>query len=294
VEAGARFYYSSPVVSVLPGDQSIQVFANCNLRQAVIKAKVAVIASGVGGSLTSSAGLGQISYLGRGAQTEVHCEHLTEVEVYSGTHIAPGFFAWLVPAGQSRAKAGLLCVGNPRPHIVNFLNRLRESGRISGATGEISLGAVPLRPLRKSYSERVLVAGDAAGQVKSTTGGGIYFGVLCAGMAVQTIGDALDAGDLSAKRLSSYHRKWQKVLKQELSIDYWAHRFYKGLSNRQIEHIFDVIERNGIHESILASPDITFDWHGKAVLDALKHRSLQRSLSRMYPAANLGTSPSNR
>ena len=71
------------------------------------------------------------------------------------------------------------------------------------------------------------------------------------------------------------------MLKQELSIDYWAHRFYCGLDDKQVEHVFNVIERHGIHESILASPDITFDWHGQVIFDALKHRSLQRSLEKL-------------
>ena len=71
------------------------------------------------------------------------------------------------------------------------------------------------------------------------------------------------------------------MLKRELAIDYWAHKFYRKLNDRQIEHIFDIIEHHGIHESLLASPDITFDWHSNVILDAIKHRSLDKSLGKL-------------
>jgi len=126
-----------------------------------------------------------------------------------------------------------------------------------------------------------MVVGDAAGQVKPTTGGGIYFGLLCAGLCVQAAREALLSDDLSSRKLSQYQKQWHKLLKQELAIDYWAHRFYRRLTNRQIEHVFNVIESHGIHETILSSPDISFDWHGRVIFDAMKHRSLQKSLRKL-------------
>ena len=73
-------------------------------------------------------------------------------------------------------------------------------------------------------------------------------------------------------------------MKRELSIDYWAYRFYRRLDDKQIEHIFNIIIKHGIHESLLTSPDITFDWHSLVILDAIRHRSLQRSLEKLKVA----------
>jgi flavin-dependent dehydrogenase len=174
-----------------------------------------------------------------------------------------------------------LCSRNPGPAINNFLNLLEERGKILPAIHHISFGAIPLKPLSRTYTDRILVVGDAAGQVKPTTGGGIYFGLVCAGIAVRTLDESLRADDLSSRRLAVYQKRWHKILKRELDIDYWAHSFYQGLTDKQAEHIFRVIQRHGIHESLLASPDITFDWHGKVILDAIRHRSLQRSLEKL-------------
>ncbi len=259
----------------------VNIQAAANGGPVSLESRLAVIASGFGTPLTKSLGLGQIKEYAQGAQVEVITVGIEEVEVYSGTDIAPGFFAWLAPAGNSRAKAGLLCRNNPAPHIKGLLKRLQEQGKIEAVRGDISYGTVPLKPLARTYAERVLVVGDAAGHVKPTTGGGIYFGLLCAGMAVEEICDAFINGNFSARKLSVYQKKWHNLLKQELAIDYWAHRFYSKLNNQQIEHIFDIIERHDIHESLLASPDITFDWHSNIILDAIKHRTLEKSLAKL-------------
>lgn len=277
-DAGADLYLSSRVTSVTRKDETVSINVDGT---AVVTAQIVLIACGAGSSLTGVLRLGKVNDYAYGAQTELVVEGLDEVEVYSGTDIAPGFFAWLVPTGDDRAKVGLLCKNDPKIHLRNFLDRVARRGRINNTSEKVQYGMVPLQPLARTFGEHFLVVGDAAGQVKPTTGGGIFFGLICANLAVQTIDEVFKASDFSQKKFSAYQKRWHRQLKQELSIDYWAHRFYGSLSNRQIEHIFNIIDRHAIHESILASPDITFDWHSKVILDALKHRSLQKSLEKL-------------
>jgi digeranylgeranylglycerophospholipid reductase len=282
---GAQFHFATPVTAIRRENHHITVEATGPEAEKVLfQARCAIIACGAAGSLTQSAGLGRVREFAHGAQAQVECADVAEVEVYSGTTTAPGFFAWLVPAGGTRGKAGLLCRGNPGPYLTALLNRLLKQRRISSITSDISYGSIPLRPLARTYADRLLVIGDAAGQVKPTSGGGIYFGILCARQAVLTLDECLKSGDLSSGKLSQYQKRWHKILKRELSIDYWAHRFYQGLHDKQIEHIFNVIVKHGIHESLLTSPDITFDWHSLVILDAIRHRSLQRSLEKLKAA----------
>ena len=289
---GAEFHFSTAVTAIHPEKQHVTVeVASLQSETAVFRARCVIVACGAGGSLTESAGLGRIREFAHGAQAQVDCADVAEVEVYSGTKTAPGFFAWLVPASGKQGKAGLLCRGNPRPYITALLDRLLKLNRITSADSVISYGSIPLRPLARTYADRLLVVGDAAGQVKPTSGGGIYFGVLCARQAVLTLDGCLNSGDLSSGQLSLYQKRWHKILKKELSIDYWAHRFYQGLDDKQVEHIFNIIVKHGIHESLLTSPDITFDWHSLVILDAIRHRSLQRSLEKLKaaPLRILGT-----
>jgi len=278
---GVEYYFSSHATGVRSDERCIYITATRGRELLELSARAAVVACGTAAGLIRQLGMGQIREYAQGAQAEVVCKNIDEVEVYSGRHIAPGFFAWLVPTVPGRAKAGLLSSRNPGPSIINFLNLLEKRGKILPALHPVSYGVIPLKPLSKTYADRILVVGDAAGQVKPTTGGGIYFGLICAGTAVRTLDESLKADDLSSRQLVLYQKRWHKILKRELDIDYWAHRFYQSLTDKQAEHIFQIIQSHGIHESLLASPDITFDWHGKVILDAIRHRSLQRSLEKL-------------
>jgi digeranylgeranylglycerophospholipid reductase len=280
-----EFHYATPVTTIRRENQIVEVEATALKAEKVLfRARSVIIACGASGSLTQSAGLGRIREFAHGAQAQVECADVAEIEIYSGTATAPGFFSWLVPADGTQGKAGLLCRGNSRPYITAFLDRLLKLHRITAITSDIRYGTIPLKPLSRTYADRLLVIGDAAGQVKPTSGGGIYFGILCARQAVLTLDECLKNGELSSDRLQIYQKRWHKILKRELSIDYWAHRFYQGLNDKQIEHIFNIIVRHGIHESLLTSPDITFDWHSLVILDAIRHRSLQRSLEKLKAA----------
>ena len=280
---GVEYSYNTCVSDVKILDKKAQLKGSKNGEPVFIDARSVIIASGFSSGLTSKAGLGRCMDMAYGAQTEVDGNGIGEVEIYSGSHLAPGFFGWLVPTGKNRVKAGLLSKHNPKSCMAKFLNAMGACGKIKTDGCHVSYGGVPLRPLRNTYADRLLVVGDAAGQVKSTTGGGIFFGLLCARISAATLHQALVNDDLSARKLSQYQKNWHRLLKQELDIDYWAHRFYSSLNDKQIEHVFNIIERHKIHETILTSPDITFDWHSKAILDVIKHRSLQRSLEKLSP-----------
>lgn len=64
----------------------------------------------------------------------------------------------------------------------------------------------------------MVVVGDAAGQVKPTTGGCIYFALLASREASAAIAEAFDAGDVSEKGLSSYESRWSSKLSSELAM----------------------------------------------------------------------------
>ena len=124
----------------------------------------------------------------------------------------------------------------------------------------------------------MIVVGDAAGQVKPTTGGGIYYGLLCAEIAADHLHRALESDDLSEKSLADYQREWQRKLGRELKICYWARKLYEHLSDRQIDRVFDIIKSKGIDESLLRADDLSFDWHGEVILRLLGKRALSEAL----------------
>ena len=75
---------------------------------------------------------------------------------------------------------------------------------------------LPLGPIDRTYGDRLLVLGDAAGLVKPTTGGGIYYSLLSAGIAAEVLGPALNRDRVGADTLAAYESAWRKAIGSEL------------------------------------------------------------------------------
>ena len=275
-ESGADCLFSARVNNISLMDHRVRGDVEYKGRRDNFEGRVAILSNGFGASLPRK--LGGIADFVFGAQAEVYTKGVDEVEVYFGQEVAPGFFTWLVPTSSGKALAGLLSRRKPGVYLNNFLSTLHAQGKIASAEAKITCGALPLTPLPKTYGERIIIVGDAAGQVKPTTGGGIYYGLLCADIAADVVHEALCADDLSAKRLERYEKDWKKKLSRELQVGYWARKLYEKLSDREIERVFSLATVNNIHEVLLRSPDFSFDWHSGSIINALKHKPLRQAV----------------
>jgi digeranylgeranylglycerophospholipid reductase len=270
---GAQYFFSSPVIDIIPGKDSIQAETLCSGAREIFSARVVVLANGFKPNLPRKLGLGKIKSFLIGAQAEIEAKNVDEFEVYFGQRIAPGAFAWLVPISTNKAYVGLLATSQAKLYLKNFLNNLFGQGRIASREVEIGQKAVPIGTLARSYGDRVLVVGDAAGQVKPTTGGGIYFGHLGAKIAAEVLDGALNSDNLTASQLSHYQKQWKAKMGKELSRGYWARWVYTKLNDRQIEGIFNVLDSSGMAEASLNSGNFSFDWHGRLILTVLRRSS---------------------
>ena len=272
--AGAQYIFNSAVHDLRVTREGIELY--CEKREGPLSARSVVIASGYGGRLAEKMGLGKVADFVAGAQVEVAAKDQDEVEVYFGQEVAPGFFGWLVPTSNGNARVGLLSRHDPEKYLKKLLDSLASEGKIVPGDWKPSYGAIPLRPLRRTYGEKVLAVGDAAGQVKPTTGGGIYYGMLCADIAANILNIALHRDDLSAKSLSRYDREWKGKLGQELMVGYGARKLFERLSDQQIDRLFDVIERDHIDAALLEAQDVSFDWHSQAIMKLLRRAMVAR------------------
>ena len=264
-QAGADYFFSYPAEEAVASAGRVEVRS----RKGYFTGQALVLATGAELRLLAKLGLRRNNALAFGAQIEVET-NVEEVEVYFGRELAPGFFAWLVPLSGGRGLAGLLAQRNPQVHLKRFLERLASQGKLS-VVGEASFRTIPLSPPPRTYEDGLLVVGTAAGQVKPTTGGGIYFGLLAAEAAVETLQRAFSTGDLSRKGLAPYERAWKNKLGPELQIGRLARKWFEALSDSQIEWVFEFVVKRRLHELLLRSPQLSFDWHSKALLLGLRH-----------------------
>ncbi len=161
-------------------------------------------------------------------------EHGHLVSVYL-TSLAPGFFGWVIPINEERVRVGLgVSRGkNPKEQFWKFARTL---GRVlEGAKLESELaGFIPLSPRAQTVRGRVMLVGDAAGQVKALSGGGVYFGCSCASIAGRI-------GALHQEELSLYESEWRREFSRDLRI----HGLVRGALNLLPEFATGALLRAG-------------------------------------------------
>jgi hypothetical protein len=208
------------------------------------------------------------------AQVEAPVREVAEVEVHFGSAFAPGFFAWVVPISADRARIGTISRRGGKRCLADFLAYLRSENRLAGEPTSPRYGGIPLRPLKQTYAARLLVVGDAAGQVKPLTGGGVYYALLAADIAADVLDDGLRRDDLSTGALAAYQRRWHRLLKRELDYGYAARRVFEHLSDSQISRFFAIIDGSGVTQQLAAAKELSFDWHA-AVIRALAAQTVR-------------------
>lgn len=272
--AGADYLFSAQVMDIQIEPDCLRLVVDCCGQGKAFEAMTSVVATGFGSPLPANLGLGKINDFIIGAQAEVSVNGLDEVEVYFDQTLAPGGFAWLVPVRNSRGLAGLMVNKQPEWHLSKLLSTLKAQGKVVSTEAVPGYGLIPIRSLPRTYADRILVVGEAAGQVKATTGGGIYYGLLCADIAADCLHQAFLVNDFSASKLACYQKQWRTMLGKELQTGYWARRLYQKLGNRQIERLHNFISSSGIPQFISEAENFSFDWHGELILKMLGHLTI--------------------
>ncbi|HEV2438738.1 MAG TPA: NAD(P)/FAD-dependent oxidoreductase [bacterium] len=161
-------------------------------------------------------------------------------EMFLGRDVAPGFFAWLLPLGRDRARIGLAVDPRETPHApVRYLERLLAvhpalRRRVAGAAVSRKVaGRIPMLAAAAPASRNgMLVVGDAAGQVKATSGGGIYFAMI-AGRLAGTAAARYAAGDRRAAH--AYERGWRRAFGREVAFTALGRRVINRLADRELD-----------------------------------------------------------
>jgi len=233
-----------------------------------LRAKLVILATGVNYRLQRSLGLGIPPSFLKGAQTEVEVKDLRQTEIYVGRQISPGSFAWAMPLGNGWARIGVLAESKGVSHLEEFL-KMRFTGRIKQENPRIVQKRIACGAAKRSVKDRILAVGEAAGQVKTTTGGGIFYGLLCSEIAVHVLQKAFSKGDLSQRGLLQYERLWRSKLGKELKMGQWARKVLRKLTDKQIDKIFRFIrEKVSVREML--ERKVKFDYHLNLISSGLK------------------------
>ncbi len=231
-------------------------------------AKMAIIATGVDCRLNKKLGLGFPKDFLNGVQSELEMENIDPTTIFIGKNIAPRGFAWVVPISEETVRIGLITDDDPMVYFHHLMEEFYPKKMANMDKERIQFKSIAHGLISKTYGERVLAVGEAAGQVKTTTGGGIYFGLLCSEIASDVILKRFEDGCFSSKALAEYDRLWKRALQKEILVGCYTRKILGKLSDLQIEKIFRIAQNNGIIPLIRKKGN--FDWHSEIILTLIK------------------------
>lgn len=275
--AGAAIRTGCRVLDLDQARSSIEAVVEDAGGRTTIKARMAVLASGPWYKLQEKLGMGAPRAFLRTAQAEGLVEGVAGARVLFGREVAPRSFAWLLPFRRREgvwARIGVSSRSPAVPYLKKFLERLKQAGHLLGPEPSVRAWIIPIAPLSRTFADRVLAVGDAAGQTKPTTGGGLFYGLLCARFAAETAILALKRGDFSAGFLSRYEKQWKHQLGLELKVDFLFRKLFERLTDAEIDACFRAVGSNGLLSKL--SRKVHFDWHKDAVLAVLRQPQLAR------------------
>jgi digeranylgeranylglycerophospholipid reductase len=278
IKAGAKYQFNSRVKSLISGSSGVK---GVNLRgEERVETNVVIDAEGCSSKLLKNARLrgAEGSMLVKGAQAEVdHIEGTEEdmVEVYFGKNTAPGFFAWIIPRKDGSAKVGLATeTGDPKKYLQHFMEKhpvaskkLKKSRTLYSSFHPIPLAG----PIPKTYSDGFLAVGDAASQVKPTTGGGVIFGLTCAKVAGEVACEAVKIQDFSDVFLSRYQSRCKQIMGFEMTAMLQLRRMLNSLPDNRVDGLFGLCSRLGVDSVLEKVGDL--DFQGRTLIRMVRYPS---------------------
>ena len=275
-QSGADYSFKSRVKSLVLDSGSVKGVALQGEEK--LKANIVIDAEGCSSKLLKQTGLKGLKsgMVARGIQTEVDgFEGIEEdmVEVYFGRNVAPGFFAWIIPRKDGTAKVGLATrTGNPQDYLRRFMEKhpvASERLKKSSLT-YTSVHPIPMEgPLPRTVSSGFLAVGDAASQVKPTTGGGVIFGLTCAQIAGEVAWEAVNVQDFSETFLSSYQRRWKRVAGFELNTMLRMRKMLDSLSDRRLDNMIGLCSKLNVDNVLEKAGDL--DFQGRSLISVAKY-----------------------
>lgn len=259
VDAGADLMLRTKAVSMSAfQDNKRRLTCRYMGKRIEIDANVIIGADGVASRVAVMAGIRTTpKRIITGAQVEAHYDVCDTdfVEIFTGKW-APGFFAWAVPIDDSTARIGL-CTTAPdaKKHLDKLLDKHPVVSRqYRGGASDFVVGGIPLGTYDKTVTDGVMLAGDAAAQVKPTSGGGVYTGAVCAKLAGETAARFIQ--DARKENLAQYDKMWRESIGKELARGWYIHRGFARMSDEQLNKFVTSLNHPEIQDIITTYGDM--------------------------------------
>jgi geranylgeranyl reductase family protein len=170
--------------------------------------------------------------------------------------------------------------GEHYAHHQAFVNDLKTKHLLTGQSNRANFRAFPLPisgPLARTYTDRVLLAGDAGGFVNALTAEGIYYAMASGELAARAAIQAIRADNFASAQLSNYETAWKQEIGDELSNSVRLQKLLLADPTR-IDRIVRAASRHAVLADLLA----------RFATGALTHTQFKRSMIRRALPIYLG------
>ncbi|MBY0493715.1 MAG: NAD(P)/FAD-dependent oxidoreductase [Cyanobacteria bacterium] len=275
--AGATLVRGARVIAIEPSDDGVTISLH---DREPVRARSVILACGANYAFQKRLGLGMPSTFLQSAQLELPADRPGDVEIHFGSEIAPKGFAWAVPVKRSSgnyARIGVMADADAGVYFSRMLARVRDRWAVAVSDAMTPRRRMlPLASVKRTYADRVLAVGDAAGLVKPTTGGGIYYSVVSGEIAAEVLGRRLAVNDLSAGALREYEESWRERFQSEFTAQLALRFVAQRMRDTDIDALFTLATTDGILP--LVRQKARFNRHRDFILALLKHQPARRAL----------------
>ncbi len=277
-QAGAELRAGARVRAITVSADRVTVTGDTDA--ANVTARACILACGASYRFNRTLGLGVPRAFVQSAQMEVPFAGPEHIEVHLGRSVAPGGFAWVVPFtrdGRRFNRVGLMCETGAAGRFAEFAGAVRTRHAVVGEPWpDPRTKMLPLGPVAKTYGARLLAVGDAAGLVKPTTGGGIYFSLISGQIAADVLHPALQNDTLGEASLRVYEQRWRDRLGAEIRVGLAFRALALRLNDRAIDALVELARIDGLVPLLKQTAD--FNSHSRSALALLRHAQFRKIL----------------
>ncbi len=229
-------------------------------KEYILSPKIIVGADGVRSLLGKKAGLVTKREIMSSAQLELTNISIDNdfVHIFIEKDYCNYFFIWIIPIGKDRVRVGLCDKTEAYNKLLKFINNHPIGSKIlkGGVVTELSVGALPIGYNKSNVKNNLLLVGDAAGQVKPLSGGGLYYGAKCGKICGKIITNYLDTPSLNLDYLKKYDVLWKKEFKKEIDFGINLRKLIYNVNPNMSDKILQTIIKNNLMEFINEKGDM--------------------------------------
>ena len=165
-------------------------------------------------------------------------------------------FGWIVPESNRIYRVGIASANNVNKCFISLLNELNID-----ITNKIDQqgGIIPYGVMNRLAFDNILLLGDAGGQVKATTGGGIIMLLTAAKYASNCVKLCITNGNYSKRFINRHYEKpCSQTIGRDLKLHFIIRLMLENFRSKDFDKFFKIIKKSKIEHLISFYGDMDF------------------------------------